>query len=217
MILDIHTHHPFPQPFGLISIRFKEGEFESTGSLLRPDQFYSVGVHPWDVEMGSGSDSVFWNEFEELASRENVLAIGEAGLDPNGQAPMFIQLLVLKKQIEISEKLGKPLILHDVKSDDMICGLRRDLNPKMNWMVHGYRGKARGATQLVKRGCWISFGEKFNVETLQAIPLDKILAETDESSKSIEEIIFSLSEVRGIDLKPIIAENSAKFLNFERL
>ena len=217
MILDIHTHYPYPQPSGVINVRVTKKDLGLIRNTLHPQQLYSVGVHPWDLGENGELEAGFWDEFEDLASLDNVVAIGEAGTDPNGKAPVFMQMLVLKRQIDLSERLGKPLILHAVKSDDLICGLRRDLNPKMRWMVHGYRGKSQGAAQLVKRGCMIGFGEKFNIETLRSVPLDMILAETDESSKSIEEIIMGLSEVRGIDLKPVIAENSGKFLNFEKL
>ena len=216
MILDIHTHHLYPQPYGVINLRLIDGDLAVVRNSILSGQLYSIGIHPWDVDNHDES-AEFWKDLEKIISLNNVVAIGEAGIDPNGNAPIFEQMLVLKKQIELSEKIGKPLIIHTVKSDDVICGLRRDLNPRMPWLIHGYRGKPQGAAQLIKRGCMIGFGEKFNSETLRSVPLDKILAETDESRMSIDEVIKGLSEVRGGDLKPVIAENSSKFLNFEKL
>lgn len=223
-IYDIHTHHEAPQPHGIINIRLNPLNIDSVETLLTQSviadmeesifpQLYSIGVHPWDVN--DMPDENFWQKMRNLASLRNVVAIGETGVDIVKGASMFIQMLILKKHVEISEEIGKSLILHVVKADDMICALRRDLHPKMNWMVHGYRGKPQGAAQLVKAGCFISFGERFNPSTLMSIPKEKILAETDESPLSIEDIIVKLSEIRGMDLHPIIAGNSFKFLNFE--
>lgn len=224
VIYDIHTHHEAPQPHGIINIRITPENIDATETLLtqslcesmycaRSPQLYSIGLHPWDTELIA--DDNFWQKMQHLATMKNVAAIGEIGVDIRKGAPMFQQMLIFKKHIEISEKTGKSLILHNVKADDIVCALRRDLHPKMNWMVHGYRGKPQGAAQLIKSGCYISFGERFNADTLLSIPTEAILSETDESLLPIEDIIANLSEVRGIDLHSIIARNSFKFLNFE--
>lgn len=211
-ILDIHTHHPAPQPEGIVNIRVKCQEDLEKLQLL-PEQLYSIGVHPWDIQVIPDSD--FWEKFEKIATHHNIVAIGECGLDIVKTIPLFLQLQVFRKQIDISERLQKPMILHAVKSMDVICGLRRDLTPKMAWLIHGYRGKPQGALQLIRAGCMISFGEKFNPETLELIPANNILSETDESNLDIKEIIKRLSEVKGFDLTPIIKENIKNFLNFE--
>lgn len=224
IIYDIHTHHEAPQPNGIINIRITPENIDSAENLLIHSlsenkdstgnpQLYSIGMHPWDMD--TMPDDSFWQKMQHIAELRNVAAIGETGVDIVKGAPMFQQILILKKHIELSEKIGKSLIMHDVKADDMVCALRRDLHPKMNWMVHGYRGKPQGATQLVKAGCYISFGERFNTSTLLSIPTETILSETDESLLSIEDIIVNLSKIRGVDLHPIIAGNSFKFLNFE--
>lgn len=202
-ILDIHTHHSAPQPQAIINKRIGVDDLD-----LLPYQLYSAGVHPWDVNSTNPS--------LDILSLPNIVAIGECGIDLTANnAPLFIQLQILKKQIEISEKLRKPMIIHAVKSTDIMCGLRRDIKPTMPWCIHGFRGKPQAAMQLVKAGCYISFGEKFNSETLLAVPEDRILAETDESPLNIQEIIQLLSKVKGIDLTSLIKENSKKFLNFE--
>lgn len=209
MILDIHTHKNAPQPEAIVNLRVKGCAFEED---LLPAQSYSVGVHPWDAPENSESD---WERVQELAGLPSVVAIGECGVDLMRGGLMFRQLQIFKKHIDLSEERHKPLLIHDVKSDDIVCGLRRDLRPSQPWAVHGYRGKPAGAMALVRSGCYISFGERFNPETLRAVPFDRILAETDESLLPIEEIIAALSAARGEDLLPIIKANSEKFCNFE--
>lgn len=211
-LLDIHTHHPVPQPEGLVNIRVSNNtDFEQL--KLSQSQRYSIGLHPWDIAQMPGE--IFWESLEKIASGDNVKAIGECGIDLAKDIPLFLQLQIFNRQIRLAEKLGKPMIIHSVKSTDIICGLRRDLKPSESWAIHGFRGKLQPALQLIKAGCFISFGEKFNPETLKGIPEDKILAETDESLLSVKEIISNLSETKGKDLTDIVKSNSKKFLNFK--
>ena len=208
-ILDIHTHHTAPQPRGVISLRIGG---ENTLPEIEEGQAYSAGIHPWDtVQEPTGQD---WEHLEAVATLPQVVAIGEAGVDLNlAGVPMFRQLQVFKRHIELSERLGKPLVIHNVKGADIVVGLRKDLKPKQNWAVHGFRGKPQVAQMLIRAGgCYLSFGESFNTETLKDMPEDRILAETDESELDIEEVIARLSAAAGKDLKPVIAANTAAFL-----
>lgn len=205
MILDIHTHKPAPQPEGVISLRIRAGE--EPQPALAEGQLYSAGIHPWDSAEGDAFETV-----EALCSLPQVAAIGECGVDILRGGPMFMQLNLFRRHIELSERIGKPIVVHCVKGDDIICGLRRDLRPAMPWAIHGYRGKPTAAAQLVKSGCYISFGEHFNADTLRSVPEERILAETDESELSIEAIISRLSEAAGRDLRPAIAANTLRFL-----
>ena len=206
--LDSHTHHPAPQPEGIIS---------ATMDDFNPveGQLYSLGIHPWVAYNEISHDQ--WVEFESLCSLPSVVAIGECGIDKLKGGLLFKQMLVFNRQIEISERLRKPLIIHDVKAHDVIVGLKRDLNPSQKWMVHGMRGKPTVAKMLTDAGIYISFGEYFNPGTLKATPLDMILAETDESSLSIEDILNNISLQLDRDVTPIIAENTKTFFFDEPL
>lgn len=218
-IVDIHTHRFAPVWGALVNIRVSFPDTDPMLDSLRRGQLYSAGVHPWDT--GYPTDDGFWTEFEALISRPDIAAIGECGVDlKNSETPLFRQLQVFKRQIELSEKLHKPLIIHDVKADGIICGLRRDLKPHQPWVIHGFRGKPAAAQALLRAGCYISFGEKFNAETVSTIPEERILAETDESELDIYAILGRISEARGMnleDLTAVIKRNSEKFCNFEKL
>lgn len=203
MIIDIHTHHPAPQPEGIVNIAPDD-------SCALEGQLYSVGIHPWNSLAAISPEQL--ETLEKACARPQVVAVGECGVDTLKGGPMFRQLQVFKAQIEISERLGKPLIVHDVKAHDIIVGLRRDLQPKQPWVVHGFRGKPQVAAMLLQAGCWLSFGEKFNAETLKAVAADRLLAETDDSPLSISDIISSLSAAAGHDLLATIQDNTARFL-----
>lgn len=203
MIFDIHSHRSAPYPEGVVSL-------DSLDALLLEGQLYSAGIHPWDTKE-MPSEELF-NKLEVLAADPRVVAIGECGVDLQKGGPMFRQLQVLKRQIDLSERLEKPLVLHCVKGADIIMGLKRDLQPRQQWVVHGFRGKPELAAQLVAKGIMLSFGEKFNPDTVKTMPGDMLLAETDDSVLPIEEVISRLSEAAGTDLMPVVAANAARVL-----
>ena len=203
LCLDIHTHHPAPQPFGVVSC-------SSEGFDPLEGQLYSIGIHPWKTETLPTKEE--WSEFERIAQLPCVVAIGECGIDKLKGGALFKQLIVMQRQIEISEKLGKPLIIHDVKAHDVIVGLKRDLKPVQKWLVHGFRAKPSVAKMLTDAGIFLSFGEKFNRESLMVTPEKMLLAETDESPLSIKDIILNLSSNIGRDVTGLIAANTQYFL-----
>lgn len=206
-ILDIHTHRPSPE--GILSLEpaaFRPSEYAD-------GQLFSVGIHPWST-LEEPSETV-WNALEQAVALPQVVAVGECGVDTLKGGPMFRQLLVMRRQIELSEKVGKPLIIHDVKAHDVIVGLRKDLRPSQPWIIHGFRGKQSVMKMLLDAGCMISFGEKYNEESLRAVPADRYLAETDESPLPIEEIIARHAATLATDPSLLIgriAANTAPFI-----
>lgn len=202
-ILDIHTHHSAPQPEGVIATR--PDEFNPVSG-----QLYSVGIHPWDTLDDIPAE--MWDRLEEAARHPQVVAIGECGIDLIKGGPLFRQMQILKRQAILAEEIRKPLVLHNVHGQEVIIGMKKDLNPEMNWLIHGFRGKPTVAAMFAKAGLWLSFGQRFNDRALPEVPADRLLAETDEADCRIEDVISSLSSFAGRDLTATIAENSARFL-----
>ena len=203
-ILDIHTHHAAPQPDAVIALTP-----ENFNPI--PGQLYSVGIHPWDTM--SPIPARTWDLFEEAARHPQTVAIGECGIDLVKGGPLYIQMQTMKRQAELAENLGKPLILHNVHGQEIIIGMKKDIKPEVPWLVHGFRSKPTIATMLLDAGFWFSFNNKFNEKSLALIPLERLLAETDDEDCTIQEVITTLSSLRGQDLKEIIISNSATFLN----
>ena len=203
MILDIHTHHDAPQPEGVICCS-PENFSPIEG------QFYSVGIHPWTVAEGVTDE--MWQKLETALSHPQVVALGECGIDIPKGGMLFRQMQVFKRQIDLSERLCKPLIIHSVKAQDIIIGIKKDLQPKQPWLVHGFRGKPTIAKMYTDVGIFLSFGERFNESSLASLPEEFIFAETDESQLTIEEIIARMSAVKNKDLTETIAANTNRFL-----
>ena len=203
-ILDIHTHHPAPQKEALVCATPET--FDPIG-----DQWYSVGIHPWETK-GTVSPHI-WEAIESAALRKEVMAVGECGIDKLKGGPLFLQMQVMKRQIELAERVGKPLVIHNVQAHDVIIGMKKDIKPTQPWLVHGFRGKPTVARMLTDAGLFLSFGPLHNAATVAEMPEEMILAETDDSDTLIADVIAALSSIRGKDMTDIIARNSARFLN----
>ncbi len=194
-MFDLHTHtkhNPTTASFSVISIYNLMPEDETAYPYP-----CSVGLHPWHIDEE-------WEEqmrkVEHLAEADNVLMIGEAGLDKvKSSAPLAVQEEVFMRHIHLSERLGKPLIIHCVKAYDELIRLKRTSHPTQQWIIHGFRAKPQQAEQLVREGVHLSFGEHFHPESLRlAVEQNAAWLETDESTLSIGEIYKKATESIGI-------------------
>lgn len=208
IILDIHTHHPAPQPEAVVSV--SPDNFNPIEG-----QLYSVGIHPWLT--GDEIPDELWDKLEEAARHPQVVAIGECGIDLVKGGPLYKQMLVMKRQVELAEEVGKPLVIHCVHAHDIVIGLKKDLNPTQNWLVHGFRGKPSIARMFVDAGIWLSFGDRFNDQSVGVVPSGMLLAETDEAEVTIEDVITRLSVLSGRDVKSEIARDSLVFLGLDKI
>ncbi len=160
----------------------------SAENCLRMSDAYSfcytaVGIHPELVEtQGLELDEV---RLSELVKRPKVVAIGEIGLDYHYSADRKEQQkAVFRRQLELANELGLPVIVHDRDAHGDTLEIIRKVKPKGS--LHCFSGSREMALELIKLGMHIGVGGviTFNnarklVETVQAIPLESILLETD--------------------------------------
>jgi TatD DNase family protein len=149
----------------------------------------------------------------EITSNPRIVAIGETGLDKLKGPSFEVQTPVFKKHIEISEKLGKPVIIHCVKAWDELLEVKKDTKPSQPWIIHGYRGKPDLTKKLISDGFYFSVGENLNVDSMQLIPLDRLFCETDEGDMSIFEVYLQASKSLNtniVDFAEAISENVRK-------
>lgn len=195
-LLDCHTHNPERWRDAIVSCR--PGEFARL-SADYSDAVFSVGVHPWDTATcdAAGLERSL-QMLEDIATDPRVVAIGEAGLDGLRGASGDVQEAVLRRQIELSEAVGKPLVIHCVRRYDRLLHLQREMRPQQPWIWHGFRGKPELARQILAASPrnYISLGERFNPLAAATIPTDRLLAETDEDPLSITQIITSIASSR---------------------
>lgn len=208
MILDCHTHKHAPAPQAIIST-------SPIGFKPQGTQLWSTGLHPWDLPLYCADNlrikDEIWVELVAAAASPFVAAVGECGIDLVNGGILATQMLAFRRQALLAERLRKPLIIHAVKAHDIVTGMKKDLNPEMPWIIHGFRNRPTIAEIYLNAGCWLSFGEKFSPEALDITPTDRLLAETDESDMPIESIIMRLEESAQKPLRDAIIANGRIF------
>lgn len=186
-MIDIHTHR---EKEGAI-YNLNLAQLRNTPPYYNKEQWLSVGIHPWDITDYWVKDFDF---VQAWASQPQVKAIGECGLDRLVLSPC--QEEVFRAHILLSEEVQKPLIIHCVKAIDTVLSIRKELIPSQPWILHGFRGKPQQAIQLIEAGFFLSFGERFNVDSVRICPRERLCMETDDSKILFEEIEKRIKEAR---------------------
>ena len=114
-------------------------------------------------------------------------------------APLPLQETLFGRQARLADEAGKPMVIHLVKAVDELLRLRRRFVPRVPWVIHGFRGKAPLAQELLRHGFYLSFGERYRADALRTIPAGRLFAETDESALPIGLIAENLARDRGDD------------------
>ena len=120
-----------------------------------PFVYAAVGVHPEDC--GDWQDGHV-DELRRLAGTPKVVAIGEIGLDYYWKDnPRELQQKVFRAQMALAEELGLPVIVHDREARELV---------DLGWM-------------LSFTGVLTYKNARKAVEAAQAVPLDRLMIETD--------------------------------------
>ena len=207
-LLDIHTHQE-NRTTGEAIICKLPSQLE-----IQPGNWYAVGIHPWEVAHASE------NDFADLAAKSTnnqILAIGETGYDRT-KDNISLQNKFFEIHIHLADEINKPVIIHAVRANDLLLSATKRLKPKIPLIVHGFRGKQESAMQLLKAGFYLSFGEKYNVETLRQVPLDRLFLETDESLLDIHHIYNKIAQDLKLDVSELeeIVRNNIQRIFFPR-
>ena len=173
----------------------------------------SAGIHPWQLK---DDFSLQIKQLTKLASCKNIIAIGECGLDRLKGPAIEIQFEALRAQIDIANRVNKPMILHLVKTYSDILAFAHLM--KTPWIVHGFKGNGIEAENMLKKGARLSFGPKLLTdETMQAlftsIPLENIYLETDTKRVIIDEMYRKAALLRNLEIDDL---RTGIWLNFVR-
>ena len=120
--------------------------------------------------------------------RENpkIKAIGEIGLDYHYEdIPRNIQQQAFRLQMSLAKELGLPVIVHDRDAHADSMAIVEEF-PEVKGVFHCYSGSVEMAQWLIDRGWYIGFtgvltfkNARKAVEVAEAIPLERIVLETD--------------------------------------
>ncbi len=149
-----------------------------------PHIYAAVGTHPDAAD--EVNDQVL-EEYRKLCKlHPKVKAIGEIGLDYYYEdIPRQVQKQAFIAQLELARELDLPVVVHERDAHDDGMTIIKQF-PTVTGVFHCYSGSAEMARQLVKLGWYIGFtgvltfkNARKAVETAQAIPLERIVLETD--------------------------------------
>lgn len=149
--------------------------------------FTTAGIHPHDARNCTGQTM---DTLRRLAVKQQVVAIGECGLDYNRDfSPRDVQRKWFEEQIQLACELEKPLFLHEREAHlDFVRILKPYLGKgNVKAVVHCFTGSAQELEVYLRLGLHIGItgwicderrGRHLR-ELVKRIPLDRLMLETD--------------------------------------
>lgn len=197
--------------------------------------YAAVGIHPSEI---AELDEAFFDWMKERASWDKTVAIGEIGLDYYWDKEPEVQerqRYWFGRQIELARETGLPIIVHsrDAAADTMQV-MKEHHAEEIPGVIHCYSYSKEMAQEFIKMGYYIGVGgvvtfknAKKLIETVEAIPLERILLETDcpymapepyrgkrNSSLYLPYVVEKIAQLKGVSTEEVekITENNARTL-----
>ena len=195
----------------------------------------ALGIHPSDIE---DLNEDFYGWIHSQANQEKIVAIGEIGLDYYWDKEPEVQKnqrYWFGRQIDLAKELGLPIIVHsrDAAADTMQV-MKEHHAEALSGVIHCYSYSKEMAMEFIKMGYYIGVGgvitfknAKKLVETVEAIPLDRILLETDcpymapepyrgkrNSSLYLPYVVEKIAALKGVSTEEVerVTEANARAL-----
>ena len=171
----------------------------------------TIGLHPHEAKEYV-NDSNALQEFRSLADKPKVVAIGETGLDYHYKhSSKEDQKKIFKYQLDLAVEHKLPLIFHVREAfDDFFTILAQYKGVK--GVVHSFTADRRVLDKILDMGLYVGLNgiitfakNKELLEVAKAVPLDKLLLETDAP-------FLTPSPYRGKVCEPKYTRVTAEFL-----
>ncbi|MFM7719172.1 MAG: TatD family hydrolase [Actinomycetota bacterium] len=178
--------------------------------------FATAGHHP---NSAGEFDAAAGRALEELVHDPRTVAVGETGLDFFRMgAPVEDQERVFLVQARIAEEAGVPLVIHVRDAWPRMLELLAEVG-SAGVVLHCFSGDAAIARECAARGYFLSFAGNVTYprnphlrEAAAAVPLDRLLTETDSpflapqrlrgrdnTPRNVLDVVGALAEARGED------------------
>jgi TatD DNase family protein len=171
----------------------------------------SIGIHPHEAKLYVNNNTAL-QQFRDLARQPRVVAIGEIGLDyyynhssKRDQAEMF------RFQLVLAQEHNLPVIFHVRDAFDDFFAVVDDFKG-ISGVIHSFTADKATLDECLARGLYIGLNgimtftkDKQQLDAARAVPLDKLLLETD--APFLTPVPF-----RGTICQPKHVVETAKFL-----
>jgi TatD DNase family protein len=178
----------------------------------------AVGIHPGNADEWCEEVRL---QLLDMLDHPKVVAVGEIGLDYywEDNPPREVQRTVLRSQLTLALERGLPVVIHDREAHGDTMEFLREFAPKgLRGVLHSFSGSAEMAREAVRLGFYLGISGVVTyknarklVEVVQAVPLERLLVETDapylapvpyrgkrNQSAYLEHILARLAELKGI-------------------
>ncbi len=164
-----------------VGIREDDVEERLRFASLGPQIRFSCGVHPSETASNPN-----WDRLVSRFKNPLCLAVGEIGLDwYRGRDTEVAQKQMLGTQLEIAEQVDKPVILHVREAMEDVLTLLK-AHPHVKGVFHCFSGTPQDVEEALNLGFFVSFAGNLTYknshllrQSLKAVPLDRVLFETD--------------------------------------
>ncbi len=211
--------------------------FDGVLALAESDEriVCGMGIHPHDALQASDEALL---RVEDLSRNERVRAIGEIGLDYHYNfAPPEVQKEVFRKQLRIAKRQNLPVIVHNRESDDDVMNILTDeQDGTLRGVLHCFSGTPEQAERAVELGFHVSFTGNITFkksllsETVSAVPMNRIMIETDapymtpvphrgkrNEPSYVGLVAEKIAEIRSMPLQDVLQQTTATAKQFFRL
>ncbi|SFR30102.1 TatD DNase family protein [Lentzea waywayandensis] len=162
----------------------KAAQWAAEASTWDPRVYAAVAVHPTRTSSFGDAEKA---ELERLAAFDRVVAIGETGLDYYWDySPPAAQHEAFRWHIDLSKRVGKPLMIHDRDAHEDILKILDAEGAPSTVVFHCFSGDADFARRCVDAGYVLSFAGPVTFRNARAlreaaalVPQDQLLVETD--------------------------------------
>ncbi|MGQ8365070.1 TatD family hydrolase [Glaciecola sp. 1036] len=193
---------------------------------IYPELDICFGLHPYFLRQHAPVDSK--NKITSLAEKvsqhvNQIVAIGETGLDAVIDVPMVEQIELLEAQIAIAKTFNKPLVLHHRQSHNELIQVLKSTRFSLGGSIHAFSGSYEIAKTYLDLGFVLGVGGTITYarakKTRQAIAkvgIQHLVLETDapdmpifgfqgqrNTPERLPLIVDALSDLLHIDSKTI--------------
>lgn len=146
----------------------------------------TAGIHPHECGKAGALDMAM-EKLHTLLKREKIVAIGEIGLDYHYDfSDRETQMRFFRSQMDLAAETGLPVIIHDREAHGDVFDVIRMYRGRVRGIIHSCSVSAEQVREYVKMGWYISFSGTITfknaagiLESVRAVPKDRILVETD--------------------------------------
>jgi TatD DNase family protein len=196
----------------------------------------ALGLHPYFlVEQGHSKTQAMFDQFLRLAEQYQTqyIAFGEMGLDGSLPLSMDYQRQVLEFQLSVATQFRKPIVLHHRQSHNQLISVLKSSDFDVGGIIHAFSGSYHEALTYIDMGFLIGVGGTITYpraiktrNTIQKLPLDKLVLETDSPDMPIngyqgqrnepsqlKHVINSLSELKSELKDEVINQTTKNYLS----